>query len=127
MGKKVSEVNELIKGKRNITIQRDILLATVFDDEPKKWIGLQMEYDYQTSSQSVDQQKIEDIKVRKNSIAAPSDLKLEPSEEIVPIPVATEEQSPTISATESPVMPVSEEDPEAKHDHDKKHAIFRDF
>lgn len=46
MGKKISEVNELIKGKRNITIQWDILLSIVFADPEKKWITLQNEYDY---------------------------------------------------------------------------------
>jgi plasmid maintenance system antidote protein VapI len=66
LGKKVSEVNELIKGKRNITIQRDILLETVFDDEPRKWIMLQMEYDYATGNHSVDAQKLTDIRYRKN-------------------------------------------------------------
>ncbi|HMS90685.1 MAG TPA: helix-turn-helix domain-containing protein [Candidatus Absconditabacterales bacterium] len=46
MGKKVSEVNELIKGKRNITVQRDILLSIVFDDPEQKWIKLQNNFDY---------------------------------------------------------------------------------
>jgi len=30
LGKKISELNELINGKRNITIQRDILLGAAF-------------------------------------------------------------------------------------------------
>ena len=46
IGKKISEVNELIKGKRNITVQRDILLSIVFDDPEQKWIKLQNDYDY---------------------------------------------------------------------------------
>lgn len=47
IGKKISEVNELIKGKRNITVQRDILLSVVFGDPEQKWIKLQTDYDYQ--------------------------------------------------------------------------------
>lgn len=46
MGKKISEVNELIKGKRNITVQWDILLSIVFGDPEQKWIRLQNDYDY---------------------------------------------------------------------------------
>jgi len=46
IGKKISEVNELIKGKRNITIQRDILLSLVFGDQEKKRIQLQIDFDY---------------------------------------------------------------------------------
>jgi len=47
IGKKISEVNELIKGKRNITVQWDILLSIVFGDPEKKWIKLQIDFDYQ--------------------------------------------------------------------------------
>jgi len=46
IGKKISEVNELIKGKRNITVQRDILLSMVFDDPEQKRIRLQNNFDY---------------------------------------------------------------------------------
>ena len=46
IGKKVSEVNELIKWKRNITVQRDILLSIVFDDPEQKRIKLQNNFDY---------------------------------------------------------------------------------
>lgn len=46
VGKKVSEVNELIKWKRNITIQRDILLSIVFGDPEQKRIKLQNDFDY---------------------------------------------------------------------------------
>jgi len=49
IGKKISEVNELIKGKRNITVQRDILLSIIFYHPEQKWIKLQIDYDYQTT------------------------------------------------------------------------------
>lgn len=48
IGKKISEVNELIKGKRNITVQRDILLSTVFGDPEQKRLKLQNDFDYET-------------------------------------------------------------------------------
>jgi plasmid maintenance system antidote protein VapI len=48
IGKKISEVNELIKGKRNITVQRDILLSTVFGDPEQKRLKFQNDFDYET-------------------------------------------------------------------------------
>lgn len=48
IGKKISEVNELIKGKRNITVQWDILLSTVFGDPEQKRLKLQNDFDYET-------------------------------------------------------------------------------
>jgi len=44
--KKVSEVNELLKWKRNITIQRDYLLHQVLWTPIKYWILKQIDYDY---------------------------------------------------------------------------------
>lgn len=46
IGKKISEVNELIKWKRNITVQRDILLSIVFRDPEQKRLKLQNDFDY---------------------------------------------------------------------------------
>ena len=117
-------MNELIKGKRNITIQRDILLGTIFDDESKKWINLQMEYDYATGSHSVDSQKLTDIKIRKkllsdktpeNNVVQQEGKKLKANKEEIKIPtleekekedkietktIALEEESSTIQDTE---------------------------
>jgi plasmid maintenance system antidote protein VapI len=45
--KKVSEVNELIKGKRNITIQWDYILYTIFDTPLKHRLQMQVDYDYE--------------------------------------------------------------------------------
>jgi plasmid maintenance system antidote protein VapI len=45
--KKVSEVNELIKGKRNITIPWDYLFHTIFETPLKYWILLQIDYEYE--------------------------------------------------------------------------------
>ena len=44
--KKVSEVNELLKWKRNITIQRDYLLHQTLWTPIKYWILRQIDYDY---------------------------------------------------------------------------------
>lgn len=44
--KKVSEVNELLKWKRNITIQRDYLLHQSLWTPIKYWILKQVDYDY---------------------------------------------------------------------------------
>lgn len=46
IGKRVSEINELIKGKRNITLAWDYLLAKFFETEEKYWIYQQIDYDY---------------------------------------------------------------------------------
>ncbi len=43
--KSPSELNELIKWKRNITPIWAILIATVFDVSPDTWLNLQHEYD----------------------------------------------------------------------------------
>lgn len=153
LGKKVSEVNELIKGKRNITIQRDILLAAIFDTEQKKWIGLQMEYDYQTESQSVDMQKITDIKTRRNLLSVEkleswkvemledtkspiSSIEEEKEEEkeedeILPNTVAIPEESSTIQDTkihakDKPLQNDIKQSWTTK-DRKKEHEIFRNF
>lgn len=69
LGKKVSEVNELINGKRNITIQRDLLLSAIFDDPEGKRIKLQNDYDFYTAKIKLDPKKLTDIKKRRNQIS----------------------------------------------------------
>lgn len=64
IGKKISEVNELIKWKRNITVQRDILLSIVFDDPEQKRIKLQNNYDYAIAKMNMSQ-KIQEIASQK--------------------------------------------------------------
>ena len=64
--KKVSEVNELLKWKRNITIQRDYLLHQTLWTPVKYWILKQIDYDYslldieETSDSSVDKDGLEE-------------------------------------------------------------------
>ena len=66
--KKVSEVNELLKWKRNITIQRDYLLHQTLWTPMKYWILKQVDYDYslidvdeEPSVSSLDKGKLEEI------------------------------------------------------------------
>ena len=47
IGKRVSEINELIKWKRNITIGWDYILSNFFHTEYKYWILKQVDYDYE--------------------------------------------------------------------------------
>jgi plasmid maintenance system antidote protein VapI len=69
LGKKVSEVNELINGKRNITIQWDILLAVVFDQAEGERIKLQNDYEYSVVKMRLDKKKIDDIRRRKTQLS----------------------------------------------------------
>lgn len=68
LGKKISELNELINGKRNITIQRDILLGAGLDDPEGKWIAMQNQYDFHIAKLSLDQKKIAEIKRKTRSV-----------------------------------------------------------
>jgi plasmid maintenance system antidote protein VapI len=68
LGKKVSEVNELINGKRNITIWWDILLAVIFDQEEGRRIKMQNDYDYSVIKMKLDKKKLDDIRRRKNQL-----------------------------------------------------------
>jgi len=56
--KKNSEVNELIKGKRNITIQWDLILSEIFWTPEKYWINMQMDYDYEIAKKEREKEKI---------------------------------------------------------------------
>ena len=47
IGKRSSEINELIKWKRKITIAWDILLSKVFHTPEKYWIYKQIDLDYE--------------------------------------------------------------------------------
>ena len=47
IGKKTSEINELIRWKRNITVAWDIILTKYLSTDPKFWILKQVDYDYE--------------------------------------------------------------------------------
>ncbi len=59
--KKVSEVNELIKWKRNITVQRDILLSHVLWTSRKYRLDLQNEYEYYLVESDFDKSKLPNL------------------------------------------------------------------
>ena len=56
--KKVSEVNELIKWKRNITIQRDLLLSNILWSPEKYWMNKQIDHDYSIAKRNFDSSKL---------------------------------------------------------------------
>lgn len=62
--KRVSELNELIKGKRNITIQWDILLSQALWTPEKYWIHKQIDYDYAIIKKELDLKSSLPIKVK---------------------------------------------------------------
>ena len=53
IGKKSSEINELIKWKRKITIAWDILLSKVLNTPEKYWIYRQIDLDYEQIKQAL--------------------------------------------------------------------------
>jgi plasmid maintenance system antidote protein VapI len=120
LGKKVSEVNELIKGKRNITVHRDILLSALFDDEEKKWCRLQLEYDYYLGKQTISQEKLHDIKSgRENKTSTTQSSEVQ---------INIQNTEPKIESTEKKIeekiLPQGKNVPKDKH---KEHEIFRNF
>ena len=100
--KKVSEVNELIKWKRNITIQRDLLLSKVLWSPEKFRMNKQIDYDYIIAKQNFDDSKIQkEIKQQSEILKQPKIIK-----KII-----------------SPVMSKQHEQPRNK----KHEGIFRNF
>ena len=74
MWKKISEVNELLKWKRNITIQRDYLLHQALWTPIKYWIMKQIDYEYSlldteelTNKTNLSDNDIEDIIENENT------------------------------------------------------------
>lgn len=127
LGKKVSEVNELIKGKRNITVQWDLLLSTLFADPEKKRIHLQIDYDYQKGKELFQQEKQEELYSRKQQFHQTA-----PQEKEEP-PIVREEEPEVyndITPPQSDPLPVPEKEEQVSsqaRDLSKQHAIFRDF
>lgn len=63
IGKRVSEINELIKWKRNITIAWDIILSNVLWTPQKFWITKQIDYEYE----QIQQQVLNDFSTKKQN------------------------------------------------------------
>ena len=99
--RKVSEVNELLKWKRNITIQRDYLLHQTIWTPVKYWILKQVDYDY----------SLIDINETPNN-----------SEESIWTQVVLQEEHENPEET-----PVKESDPKDDEDLQNRAKIFRTF
>lgn len=52
IGKSAVEVNQIINGKRNITLDRAMRISAVFDGEARHWIMMQAKYDEQEYQKS---------------------------------------------------------------------------
>ena len=141
IGKKVSELNELIKGKRNITPQRDILLCEIFWDAPKTWLYRQVDFDY--DKEYAKRISIKQEQKREEIYEKLSDKEVLANEEDMTTTPITQEQEEEIEETASDRA--SEEDKAQKNsvsedastedqkllevdqEHKKKREIFRNF
>jgi len=99
--KKVSEVNELIKWKRNITVQWDILLSHVLWTSRKYWLELQNEYEYSLVESDFDISKLPNID-QKPVISEEKDHKISEQEE---------NKSTVSSFHSSPALPTGQAGP----------------
>lgn len=115
--KKVSEVNELLKWKRNITIQRDYLLHQTLWTPIKYWILKQIDYDYSLLDiEETPHNDVESIDANPSSWASAKDLKWEAEE------LNTQDSSSSLYSS-------SEWQKENKDDEDHRNRakIFRSF
>ena len=107
--KKVSEVNELLKWKRNITIQRDYLLHQTLWTPIKYWILKQIDYDYslldieESSDSSLNKEEKDEVSEYQTSHSKPE-----------------EHENPEET-------PVKESDPKDDEDRKKRAKIFKSF
>ena len=113
--KKVSEVNELLKWKRNITIQRDYLLHQTLWTPIKYWILKQVDYDY--SLIDIDE---EDTNNNPGSISmTDQDWNREQNEN---------EIEPGLNwVKDTQETPIKEPDPKDDEDRKKRAKIFKSF
>jgi len=130
--KKVSEVNELIKGKRNITIPRDYVLHKVLWTEQGYRIKKQIEFDYQTFlaslpvaqpvAQPVEQSVEEPVQseMQENDILPPTTDVVPPEEE----PTPSQETPLPEQETSLPEQEITSPSPELLKE---KEDIFRNF
>ena len=123
--KKISEVNELLKWKRNITIQRDYLLHQTLWTPVKYWIIKQIDYDYsqilsvswtelETTSENITQYRIQE---QKNSFSDNSEMFINKS-------------SPENNQSDSVILEKNQEQTENKEidaDNLERARIFRSF
>ena len=120
--KKVSEVNELLKWKRNITIQRDYLLHQTLWTPIKYWILKQVDYDY--SLIDIDETQHQDVIL---SVSEESREDWKPQESSIDAIVSEWQIKSQETQTEPQETPTQE--PNSKDDEDFKNRarIFKSF
>lgn len=72
INKSLTEVNELINGKRNITSNWAIIIAAAFDVEPETFLNMQSRYDCYKEQQSLSKSKIQDIRNNVKDLKIPA-------------------------------------------------------
>jgi plasmid maintenance system antidote protein VapI len=122
--KKVSEVNELIKWKRNITVQRDILLSHVLWTSRKYRLDLQNEYEYSLIESDFDISKLPNVD-QKVASSNKNKQKISEQENNPEINLEKIKQSSdkTLSEEKKEVKPASQQD----EDFNKQHKTDKDI
>ena len=122
--KKVSEVNELLKWKRNITIQRDYLLHQTLWTPIKYWILKQVDYDY--SLLGIEEKKPLLIEENQGEVSQNHDI-LNDNKEFTKISPHNKGDTVEPSGFEPQETPIQEPDPKADEDFKKRAKIFKSF
>ena len=122
--KKVSEVNELLKWKRNITIQRDYLLHQTLWTPIKYWILKQVDYDY--SLLDIEEKKPLPIEEGQNEISENHDV-LDDNKESTEISPLDKGDSAEPREFESQKTPTQEQNQKEDEDFKKRARIFKSF
>ncbi len=122
--KKVSEVNELLKWKRNITIQRDYLLHQTLWTPIKYRILKQVDYDY--SLLDIEEKKPLPIEEGQNEISENHDV-LDDNKESTKISPLDKGDSAKQREFESQKTPTQEQNQKDDEDFKKRARIFKSF
>ena len=136
--KKVSEVNELLKWKRNITIQRDYLLHQTLWTPIKYWILKQVDYDYSLIDIEEDinnnpgSTSITDQAWNKESMDASTSFWMqwriqENAEQVDSSTHKWVSEWQIETQTEPQETPIQEPNPKDDEDHKKRAKIFKSF
>ena len=122
--KKVSEVNELLKWKRNITIQRDYLLHQTLWTPIKYWILKQVDYDY--SLLDIEEKKPLPIGESQGEVSENQDV-LDDNKESTEISPLDKMGSAELREFESQKTPTQEQNQKEDEDFKKRARIFKSF
>lgn len=122
--KKVSEVNELLKWKRNITIQRDYLLHQTLWTPIKYWILKQVDYDY--SLLDIKEKSALPIGESQGEVSENQDV-LDDNKESTEISPLDKMGSAELREFESQKTPTQEQNQKEDEDFKKRARIFKSF